>query len=66
MGGRAKDHSIGHAQGAKSLRKQDHSGLVDCYISRVKSFKFEVKKHVSKDDLAMLMPPRAVLSKLPL
>ncbi|MGL9622992.1 ABC transporter substrate-binding protein [Bradyrhizobium sp. U531] len=64
--GLSMDNSIGHPQGAKSLRKQDHSGLVDCYISRVESGKFEVKQHVSKDDLALLMPPRVDLSKLPL
>jgi branched-chain amino acid transport system substrate-binding protein len=63
--GLAMQNSVGHPQGAKLLRKEDHSGLVDCYISRVENGKFEVKRRVTKDELAAAMPPRVDLSKKP-
>lgn len=58
-------NSLGHPQGAKLLRKEDHSGIIDCYISRVEDNKFEVKKKVTKEDLQKAMPPRVDLSKMP-
>ncbi|QTL05640.1 ABC transporter substrate-binding protein [Aquabacter sp. L1I39] len=58
-------NSLGHPQGAKLLRKEDHSGIIDCYISQVVDNKFEVKKKVTKEDLQKAMPPRVDLSKMP-
>ncbi len=58
-------NSLGHPQGAKLLRKEDHSGIIDCYISRVENNKLEVKKKVAREDLVKLMPPRVDLSKMP-
>ena len=42
-------NSVGHPQGDKIIRKEDHAGLIDCYISRVEKN----------------MPLRHNLSKLP-
>lgn len=58
-------NSIGHPQGAKVIRKEDHAGLIDCYISRVENGKFEVKKRIPKEELEKNMPLRHDLSKLP-
>lgn len=57
------DNSLGHPQGAKTIRREDHSGLIDCYISRVENGKLEVKKKVSKEELAAQLPPRVDFSK---
>lgn len=51
-------NSLGHPQGDKILRKEDHSGIIDCYISRVENGKLEVKKKVTKEELAKTMTPR--------
>jgi branched-chain amino acid transport system substrate-binding protein len=59
-------NSLGHAQGTKLLRKEDHSGIIDCYISRVENDELHVKKTVSRSDLAQMMPVRFDLSKQPL
>lgn len=59
-------NSLGFAQGAKLLRKEDHSGIIDCYISRVENNELHVKKTVSREEMAKLMPPRFDLSKKPL
>jgi len=56
-------NSIGHPQGEKLLRREDHSGLVDCYISRVESGKLEVKKKVTKEELVKVLPPRFDFTK---
>lgn len=58
-------NSLGHPQGDKLLRKEDHSGILDCYISRIESGRFEVKKRIPKEDLAKNMPVRHDLSKMP-
>jgi branched-chain amino acid transport system substrate-binding protein len=58
-------NSAGHPQGDKILRKEDHSGIIDCYISRVENGKLEVKKRVPKEDIAKFMPVRFDLSKMP-
>ncbi len=58
-------NSVGHPQGDKIIRKEDHAGLIDCYISRVENGKFEVKKRIPKEELAKNMPLRHNLSKLP-
>lgn len=57
------ENSLGFAQGAKLLRKQDHSGIIDCYISRVENDQLHVKKTVRKEELASMMPVRFDLSK---
>ena len=56
-------NSLGHPQGTKILRREDHSGMVDCYISRVEGGKLEVKKKVTKEDLIKALPPRFDFSK---
>lgn len=57
-------NSFGHPQGDKILRKEDHSGIIDCYISRVENGKLEVKSRVPKEEIAKFMPVRHDLSKL--
>ena len=57
-------NSIGHPQGDKLLRKEDHSGILDCYISRIENGRFEVKKRIPKEELAKNMPVRHDLSKM--
>ena len=39
-------NSIGHPQGDKLIRKEDHAGIIDCYISRVENGRLEVKKKI--------------------
>jgi branched-chain amino acid transport system substrate-binding protein len=58
-------NSLAHPQGDKLIRKEDHAGVIDCYISRVENGKFEVKKRISKEDLVANMPLRHNLSTLP-
>src|SRR5256885_2014545 len=58
-------NSLGHPQGDKLIRKEDHVGIIDCYISRVEGGKFEVKKKIPKEELAKNMPLRHDLSKMP-
>ena len=45
------------------LRKEDHSGMIDCYISRVENDELHVKKKVTKEELMAHLPPRVDLSK---
>ncbi len=52
------ENSLGHPQGTKLLRKEDHSGIIDCYISRVENDRLEVKKKITKEELAAKMPAR--------
>lgn len=59
-------NSLGFAQGAKTLRKEDHSGTIDCYISRIENDEFHVKKKVTKEEMASMLPPRYDFSKQPL
>ncbi len=56
--GLTMDNSIAHPQGAKVLRAEDHSGMIDCYISRVENDKFVVKKHIPRAEMEALLPPR--------
>lgn len=58
-------NSLGHPQGNKMIRKEDHAGILDCYISRVENGKLALQKRVPKEDLAKNMPVRFDLSKLP-
>jgi len=58
-------NSSAHPQGDKLIRKEDHVGILDCYISRVENGKLEVKKKIPKEDLAKNMPLRHNLSQMP-
>ena len=58
-------NSLGHPQGDKLIRKEDHVGIIDCYISRVEGGKLEVKKRIPKEELAKNMPLRHDLWKMP-
>ena len=58
-------NSLAHPQGDKILRKEDHVGIVDCYISRVENGKLEVKKRIPKEELVKNMPLRHDLSAMP-
>ncbi len=57
-------NSLAHPQGDKIIRKEDHVGIIDCYISRVENGKLAVKKRIPKEDLAKNMPIRHDLSKM--
>ncbi len=63
--GMEMQNSLGHPQGDKLIRKEDHVGIIDCYISRVEGGKLEVKKRIPKEELAKNMPLRHDLSKMP-
>jgi len=58
-------NSLAHPQGDKVIRKEDHCGIIDCYISRVENGKYEVKKRIPKEELMANMPLRHNLSTLP-
>jgi branched-chain amino acid transport system substrate-binding protein len=62
--GQQMKNSIGHPQGDKYIRKEDHAGIIDCYISRVENGRFEVKRRIPKEEIAKFMPLRHDLSKL--
>jgi branched-chain amino acid transport system substrate-binding protein len=51
-------NSLAHPQGTKLLRAEDHSGMVDCYISKVEDSKFVVKKKIPRDEMIAKLPPR--------
>jgi branched-chain amino acid transport system substrate-binding protein len=57
-------NSLGHPQGDKYIRKEDHAGIIDCYISRVENGRFEVKRRIPKEEIAKFMPLRHDLSTL--
>jgi branched-chain amino acid transport system substrate-binding protein len=57
------ENSLAFPQGTKTLRKEDHSGMIDCYISRVENDQLHVKKKVTKEELLKHLPPRYDLSK---
>ena len=59
-------NSLGFAQGTKTLRKEDHSGLIDCYISRIENDELHVRKKVTKEEMAAMLPVRFDLSAQPL
>jgi branched-chain amino acid transport system substrate-binding protein len=58
-------NSAGHPQGDKFIRKEDHVGIMDCYISRVVNGKLALQKRVPKEDLLKNMPVRHNLSTMP-
>ena len=51
-------NSLAHPQGQKLLRAEDHSGMIDCFISQVNDSKFVVKKKISRDEMIAKLPPR--------
>src|SRR5215510_2962566 len=59
--------SLGRPQGDTMIRKEDHAGIIDCYISRVENVQFEIKKRIPTEDLAQIFllrqrrPPRPTL-----
>ncbi len=57
-------NSLAHPQGDKIIRKEDHVGIIDCYISRVENGKLAVQKRIPKEELAKNMPIRHNLSKM--
>ena len=57
-------NSLGHPQGDKLIRKEDHVGIIDCYISRVENGKMQVQKRIPKEELMKNMPLRHDLSKM--
>jgi len=57
-------NSLAHPQGDKIIRKEDHVGIIDCYISRVENGTLAVKKRIPKEELAKNMPIRHDLSKM--
>jgi branched-chain amino acid transport system substrate-binding protein len=56
--GLTMENSMAHPQGAKLLRAEDHSGMIDCYISRVEESKFVLKKRIPREELMAKLPPR--------
>jgi len=60
------ENSVAHPQGSKLLRAEDHSGMIDCYISQVVDSKFEMKKHIPRADMMAMLPPRYDFTKQPL
>ncbi len=58
-------NSIGHPQGDKMIRKEDHAGIMDCYISRVVNGKLALQKRIPKEELLKNMPVRHNLSTMP-
>ena len=52
------DNSLAHPQGAKLLRGEDHSGMIDCYMSQVQNDKFVVKRRIPRAEMESLLPPR--------
>ncbi len=58
-------NSLGHPQGDKMIRKEDHAGVMDCYISRVVKGKLALQKRIPKEDLLKNMPVRHNLSAMP-
>ena len=63
--GMSLKNSIGHPQGDKIIRKEDHAGILDHYISRVENGRYEVKQRISKEDLLKQLPVRNELNKMP-
>lgn len=57
------DNSLGNPQGAKIIRREDHSGMIDCYISKVENGRLEVKKKITKEELMAQLPTRVDFSK---
>ena len=52
------ENSHAYPQGAKLLRAEDHSGMIDCYISKVEDSKFALQKKIGRDEMMAKLPPR--------
>ena len=52
------ENSLAHPQGSKILRAEDHSGMIDCYMSKVEDSKFSIKKRIPRAELEAKLPPR--------
>ena len=59
------ENSLAHPQGKKLLRAEDHSGMIDCYMSRVEDSKFVLKKRIPREELITKLPPRYDFRKQP-
>jgi len=59
-------NSLAHPQGSKLLRAEDHSGMIDCFISKVEDSKFVVKKRIPRDEMIAKLPPRYDFRKMSL
>ncbi|MDV7200147.1 ABC transporter substrate-binding protein [Roseovarius sp. 10] len=57
------ENSLAHPQGSKLLRAEDHSGMIDCYITQVQNDEFELVKRIPKEDLMANLPPRYDFTK---
>ena len=60
------ENSMACPQGGKLLRAEDHSGMIDCYISQVVDSKFVMNKHIPRADMMAMLPPRYDFTKQPL
>jgi len=58
-------NSLAHPQGDKIIRKEDHAGIIDCYISRVENGKYEVKRRIPKRNRQERHALRHNLSTMP-
>ena len=56
--GAEMNNSLAHPQGTKILRAEDHSGILDNYISQVRNGEFVVEKRIPKEEIAAKLPPR--------
>lgn len=63
--GMQMENSLAFPQGAKVMRKEDHSGMIDCYISRIENNEFHVKHKVAKEEIMASVKPRFDLSGMP-
>ncbi len=52
------ENSHAYPQGSKLLRAEDHSGMIDCYISKVEESKFVLQKKIGRDEMMAKLPPR--------
>ena len=52
------ENSHAYPQGSKLLRAEDHSGMIDCYISKVEDSKFVLQKKIGRDEMMAKLPPR--------
>jgi branched-chain amino acid transport system substrate-binding protein len=49
-------NALANPRGDKINRREDDCGIIDRYIGRVENGKYEVKRYISKEDLAAIMP----------
>ena len=61
--GAKMENSLEHPQGSKILRAEDHSGILDNYISQVRGGVFETVKRIPKEDINKKLPPRFDFTK---